>query len=96
MADFYITAVKYDENHEHIVKVKTRQRVDGKVKAPSINSRQFIVELINTGKVSFWTGLQDSEGRWGKGADVTVTSTGFLTTSPNNTTRDNLGELPEF
>jgi nitrous oxidase accessory protein NosD len=93
MADFYITAVRMDSTGQHIQDVQI-YKAGGKT--PSINSRQFVGELISTGKVSFSTLTKNARGEWVIGAKVEVMSDGYITTDPNRTKRDNLGNLPRF
>lgn len=93
MTDFYISAVRYDSTNKHIDWVKTH-RASPFDPVGSNNSRQFIVELISSGKVTFKTVLNQG-GKNVEGQDVRV-SGGFLTTDANATTKDNLSALPTF
>lgn len=95
MTDFYIIAIKMDAGNQHIEYVKTNQ--NGKLISDStINSRQFIAELINKNLATFQTAIQDRNGDWRSGAIVRVIDSIYLTTDPNGTKRDNLGNLPKF
>lgn len=105
MADFCITAVKYNKTREHILRVHVREEkrvVDehGRRKivigAYRIVSRAFVADLIRLGKATFQTRTKNAHDRWDVGAEVSVMEKIFLTTEPNGTKRDNLGELPEF
>lgn len=93
MADFYITAVRMDSKGQHIQDVQI-YKAGGNT--PSINSRQFVGELISTGKVSFSTLIKNAKNEWVIGAKIEVMSDGYITTDPNKTKRDNLGNLPTF
>ncbi|GLH31737.1 hypothetical protein BR1R5_11230 [Pseudomonas sp. BR1R-5] len=96
MADFCITAVKYDKEHDRIAWVQAREELGrDKVGPWRWVSRVFAVDLIRMGKASFQTRTQDRNGNWVKGAPVVVYADKFLTTEGNRTERDNLGELPE-
>ncbi|WP_288081622.1 DUF3892 domain-containing protein [Pseudomonas sp.] len=97
MADFYITDVRYDKAHARIDWVRVREDLGrDKVGPWRMVPRQFIVDLIRMGKVSFQTKTQDRNGAWKNGASVEVYADEFLTTEGNRTEKDNLGELPEF
>ncbi|MEY1422593.1 DUF3892 domain-containing protein [Morganella morganii] len=91
MTDFYISAIRMDKTSQHIEFVKVFEPG----KSMSVSSRQFIGELINTGKIEFRTAIH-MNGKWKAGAVVRVTSAGYITTDPNGTTLDNLGNLPTF
>jgi len=97
MTDFYISAIRMDSTGQHIERVKTH-KVNGNNfdLAGSDNSRKFVGELISTGKISFTTITKNSSGQWQLGAKVEVMSDGYITTDPNKTKRDNLGNLPKF
>lgn len=96
MADFCITAVQYDKEHDRITWLQAREELGGDQVGPwRWVSRLFAVDLIRMGKASFQTRTQDRNGKWVKGAVVVVYADKFLTTEGNKTERDNLGELPE-
>ncbi|MDM2857201.1 DUF3892 domain-containing protein [Citrobacter sp. Cpo071] len=99
MVDFYISAVRMDSTGQHIEWVKTHKITSNSTfnSEGSINSRKFVGELISTGKVSFKTLVKNrSTGAWSTGATVEVMADGYITTDPNKTKRDNLGNLPTF
>ncbi|MEX5606809.1 DUF3892 domain-containing protein [Pseudomonas protegens] len=105
MADFCITAVKYNKAREHIVRVHVREEkhvVDEKGRSKivlgpyRVVSRAFVADLIRLGKATFQTRTLNAKGTWDKGSEVSVIEERFLTTQPNHKKRDNLGELPEF
>lgn len=94
MADFYISGIRRDSTGQHIQYVKIIKAGKGN-KDASINSRQFVAELIKASKATFKT-ITLVNGQWVYGANVHVIDDIYLTTDPNSTTRDNLGKLPVF
>lgn len=95
MALYYISAVRMNANNQHIDYVKIIKAGNGSANA-SINSRQFVAELINDGAASFKTITKNTANQWVYGADVHVIDGIYLTTDRNSTKRDNLGNLPKF
>ncbi|HCU0429591.1 TPA: DUF3892 domain-containing protein [Serratia marcescens] len=95
MALYYISAVRMDTSNQHIESVKIIKGGKGGADA-TINSRQFVAELINDGAARFQTITKNAAGEWVYGADVHVIDDIYLTTDRNNTKRDNLGSLPKF
>lgn len=97
MADFYISAIKMDSNDQHIEFVKVHENKGTTFGPGTVNSRAFVGELIKTGKVEFKTITKnEAKKNWAVGAKVEVTDEGYITTHPNKTTLDNLGNLPKF
>ncbi|EJF7712268.1 TPA: DUF3892 domain-containing protein [Proteus mirabilis] len=99
MADFYISAIRMDSKGQHIEWVKTHKNIDNKSldSKGSINSRKFVGELISSGKITFKTVIwNQSTKKWDIGAVVEVMASGYITTDPNRTKLDNLGNLPLF
>lgn len=97
MADFYISAIKMDITGQHIEFVKVHENRGATFGPGTVNSRAFVGELIKTGKVEFKTIIKnEAKNNWLDGAKVEVTDEGYITTHPNKTTLDNLGNLPEF
>ncbi len=95
-ADYGISAVRYDSEHTHIVKVRVHEDKGDKIGAPTEWTRSQVVTAIENGK-SLVTILRG--GNWKKGQDVhiiTVKGTKYLRTDQNLKASDNLGELPEF
>lgn len=97
--DFYITKVLYNNNGV-IDKVEIRLRsypITGeyKVKSPRIVSRDFIYDLLTTGKINISTAIIKNKS-WSCGDTVGIYGDRYITTDGNKTSRDNLGELPEF
>lgn len=96
MADFCITAVRYNKDQSHIVYVQVREEIPGKVGSPRTVPRAFVADLIRRGNAAFQTRTKTADNKWKKGADVHLIDDEFLTTDRNSTKRDNLGSLPEF
>ena len=101
MADFCITAVQYNKDRSHIEFVEVREEIDrgGQHRIgvnPRIVTRAFVADLIRRRNASFQTRTRTTDNAWKKGADVHVIEGEYLTTDKNSTTRDNLGNLPEF
>ncbi len=93
-ADYGVTCVTYAKDEEHIESVMVHPITDeGKFGAGEKWIRQRVLQAIGKRK-TFKTIVKTKDGyKWG--ASVEPTDAGFLTTEPNETTRDNLGELPE-
>lgn len=88
-----------DSNNQHIEWVKTHKKTgDSSLDSKgSVNSRKFIAEIISSGKISIRTVRWDSSTqKWTIGAKVEATASGYITTDPNKTKLDNLGNLPKF
>ena len=95
-ADYLISAVQYNIQHTHIVKVYRHLDAGDNVKNPNIVNRMIVTNDLDLGK-TYKTIFKNNKGQWTQGEDVRlIGSTGFITTDPNCTTRDNLGNLPEF
>lgn len=95
MALYYISAVRMDANNQHIEYVKIIKGGKGAADA-TVNSRQFVAELISDGATKFKTITLNAANQWVNGADVHVIDNIYLTTDRNSTRRDNLGSLPRF
>lgn len=96
MADFCITAVRYNKDQGHIEFVQVREEKPGQVGVPRTVSRAFVADLIRRGNAAFQTRTKTAEGKWKLGADVHLIEEIYLTTDKNSTKRDNLSNLPEF
>lgn len=99
MADFYISAIRMDSSGKHIEWVKTHKKTSSNSleSRGTINSRRFVGELISTNKIEFRTVIWDTVNKeWHIGAKVEFMTDGYITTDPNKTKGDNLGNLPKF
>ncbi len=97
-ADYLISEVRYDSEHNHIVKVKVHEDKDNSVGAASEWSRSEVIAAIKRGK-KFITTTKDSKGKLLKGQEVhiiKVKGVEYLRTDQNTMASDNLGNLPEF
>jgi len=96
-ADYLISAVRYNTENTRIVKVELRKDTGDKAIDAGESTRSEIVSNIKQG-TTYITIYKGNDG-WKKGEDVRIKKVGeneFITTDPNETTRDNLGKLPEF
>lgn len=91
---FYITAVRMNQANTHIDSVKIVQ-AGKRMNEATINSRQFVAELINKNAAEFKTWVR-IDGEWKVGAQVHVVDDVYLSTDRNSTKRDNLANLPRF
>ena len=96
MADFCITAVRYNEDRSHIEYVRVNEEKPEKIGTNRTVSRAFVADLIRLGKATFQTRTKTPECKWKLGAPVHLIEEIYLTTDRNSTKRDNLGNLPEF
>jgi len=96
-ADFLISAVEYTESPHHISRVAMRLDRGDKVGSPAEMSRSAVMAWIDAGYSV--TTIYAKDKKWNKGADVRiVTREGkrYIRTDADNTTEDNLGNLPSF
>jgi len=97
-ADWLISAVRYDEDHSRIVKVRAHPDKGDTVGPGEEQTRATVVSNIESGK-TYCTMLKGDDGKWKRGEDVRVIrieGEKFIRTDANRIRRDNLGELPEF
>lgn len=95
MANFCITHVKYSTDGKHIEWLGVREEFETTVGPMRLVQRAFVAALIRQGLATFITRTWITETeKWKKGAEVHVLEEKYLTTDPNKTKRDNLGELP--
>ncbi len=99
-AEYLISEVKYVETTttKHISQVKVHVDTGDKVADSKIWSRQDVINAIDL-KSTFMTITKAPDGNWKKGAEVIkilVNNVHYIKTEPDNTTKDNLGSLPEF
>lgn len=96
MTFFYISAIRMDSANQHIEWVRVHEINNSKLGTGMLTSRAFVAALIHTGTIEFRTITKIGSEPWKAGAKVEVTSNGYITTNPNKTTLDNLGNLPTF
>jgi len=97
-ADYCISAVRYNEDETHIVKVKVHTDEGDTIGNVSEWERESVVSAIERGN-TFITIFKNTEGKWGKGQEVhTIKVNGkkFIRTDKNTTASDNLENLPQF
>ena len=97
-ADYCIFAVGYDSDKTRIIQVAMAEDLGQSVGALKYKERQYVVSQIKAGK-TFVTVKQDGKATYIKGQNVEIFRLGneeFIRTAGNNTSCDNLGELPEF
>lgn len=98
MADYYISAVRYDSNHKRIVKVKYRYTIEGNYKDDYEKNRGDVVKDIDEDVKNVMT-VYEKNGQMSEGEEVhviVVDSEKFIRTDVNETPEDNLENLPEF
>lgn len=96
-ADYLISAVRFNEAGTHIVKVKVHVDNGDTVGASSEMTRQDVISKIDD-NITFAT-IYNNSGQWKLGAKVkTVTIGGvrYIKTYADDTTADNLEDLPVF
>lgn len=96
MADFCISAVRYDSNNQHIDWLKVHEDKGLSIGPARSVPRLFVVDLIRLGKATFQTVVKNSKDQWKDGEHVHVIDDEYLSTDRNSTVRDNLGNLPTF
>lgn len=97
-ADYCISAVRYNPEHTHIVKVRVCQDLGEQLGNSTEWMRSEVVTSIGQGK-SFVTIYKNADGKYNKGEDVrvvAVTAVKYIRTDANSKAADNLGNLPEF
>ncbi|MCU7283268.1 DUF3892 domain-containing protein [Pseudomonas peradeniyensis] len=95
MAEYLIFAVSYSEKDEHIEWLLIARQEGKGLKATSIVSRAFIVDLIKNNVATFKTAVIRDKIFY-RGADVVVYDEDFLTTTADATEENNLQRLPSF
>lgn len=97
-ADYCISAVRYNTEHTHIVKVKVHTYSGDAIGNATEWIRSEVVTAIEAGK-TFVTITRTTDWKWNKGEDVriiTVNGVNYIRTDANSKASDNLGNLPEF
>lgn len=99
MTEYLIAAVGYSDKEEHIEWLLLVRLSEKRAVGSWLVPRDFAVDLIQTDSATFKTAiftLRDGKFSYSLGADVRLYDKKFLTTDPNKTERDNLGNLPRF
>ena len=99
-ADYLISSVRYVETAttKHISHVKVHVDNDNTFGHPKERKRQDVINAIDL-KSTFCTITKNTNGDWSKGALVEkmqIFGDWYIKTEKDNTTKDNLGALPEF
>jgi hypothetical protein len=98
-ADYVITAVRFNDKHTHIDRVRAQKDNGDSLEAAQEFTRQTVVKAISDDGITFVTAFKTNEGKWRKGEDVFIVhihNIAYIKTKKDNTTRDNLDNLPEF
>lgn len=95
---YWISAVRYDVNHNHITRLRVHPNNNNTVGSATAWDRNLVVSQIESGQtfVTIWVG---SNNQWQRGSDVevvVVNGVKYLRTDRNNIAADNLENLPEF
>lgn len=94
-ADFVITAVRYNEDSSHIIKVKRNQDEGNDLGADEIITRSKVVEDIEKG-ITYVTSFKNQSGEWTKGKRIHIIKIDGKKYLRTDKTTDNLDNLPEF
>jgi hypothetical protein len=97
-ADYCISAVRYNSERMHIVKVMVHVDNGDTMGSEREWLRSEVVNAIENRK-TFVTITKSGDGKWKKGEDVrvvTVSGPKYIRTDANSKASDNLGNLPEF
>lgn len=103
MAGLLIVAVKYSSDETpSIEKVKAKFLIK-KEKGGLVLSAENVVlsvesmrGILRAGEMEVKTAIKNIQDKWSIGAKVGLYGEGYITTDPNEKSRDNLGNLPEF
>ena len=99
-ADYVITCVTMSWDGSEIASVGVRPDDGDKLGSTVTHTRQTVIDNVESlfqPKSYVTATLNPSTMTWAKGANVEVKQVGrrkFITTHPNDVTRDNLGQLP--
>jgi len=96
-ANFLISAVRYNSDHTHIIQVQQHVDSDTSVGIGQVVSRQTVVSNIKS-RYTYAT-IYSNDGKRKLGQRIIIDPVNgieYIKTLADRTTRDNLGELPEF
>jgi hypothetical protein len=97
-ADYCISGVRFNDKHTHIDKVRRLPDNGDSLGSSSEVSRQTVISELKDG-TTYVTIFKDENQKWKKGRAVFIVSMNgvdYIKTVADNTTKDNLDELPEF
>lgn len=97
-ADYGIHAVRYNIPRTHIDRVRAMPDNGESFGSTVEMARTEVISAIKRG-VTFVTIIKDGDGKWKLGAKVfvvTINGAEYIKTVNDNTTKDNLENLPEF
>lgn len=97
-ADYAITRVRFNDKHTHIDKVKVREDKGDSLGPEEERTRLQIVTAIGNG-TTFVSAFKNKDDKWQKGKEVfiiIINGEKYIKTVRDNTTKDNLDDLPEF
>ncbi len=97
-ADYLISAVRFNAAETHIDKVRTHADNDSSIGSAVDIERSTVVSRIEAGN-TFETIYKDTDGKWKRGKRVkivVINGVKYIKTYADNTTRDNLDDLPRF
>jgi len=97
-ADYGISEVRYNSEHTHIDKVKVHEDKGESIGSGEEWFRTKVVSALER-DTTFVTILKKKDGTWRKGQEVhvvTIHGVKYIRTDKNQTTTDNLEDLPEF
>ena len=97
-ADYGISAVRFNNAHTHIDRVRINADNGESLGAAQDFGRSDVVAAIKR-NVTFVTIFRNTGGDWSKGQPVFIDRVGgveYLKTVPNGKTVDNLDNLPEY
>ena len=83
MTDFYISAVNYDKETQHIAMLKVHEDKGSTVGPARKVPREFVADLIRLNKASFMTITKNKDSKWEEGAHVHVMDDTYLSTDKN-------------
>ena len=97
-ADYLISAVRYNQSHSHIDRVKVHVDNGESVGAATDTMRRDVIDALKSGK-TFVSIIKNAQGSWNKGQTVyivTIKGTEYIKTVDNGKESDNLENLPEY
>ena len=97
-SDYLISAVRYNATGSHIDEVRVHVDNGDTVGSGTSKTRDTVISQLSAG-TTFATIYKNSDGKWNLGASVeivTIEGTKYIKTVPDNTKKDNLGDLPRF